>query len=347
MGCVQITWFQVSEPPRNAPDSSPSKPRNSSRLKLIQRGWYKTSVGKRPSSAKHSRAPSSKDGRNPGARLIASLALAAALTLSGCGNKHVSQLATRAFEGDTLARGELMSMGEARRVNDGLAVVIGQMWDPGIFPDGDARRAASFYKRARNTEPAAAHNLAVLVLTGEISLADAGLSEDSLQELVLSAAERGLPDAMLLAGEFYTLGVRSFPQNEVLAAWWFEKAVAASGDPWARYRLGAAYLNGKIRGPKRHFAYDLLSASAKAGVPEAADLLAKTASDAMVATRWSIVSARMKGSTAPAWSLAVGGVDNIGGVYAVDRMARDVDVWVQVHKDTWTIPMKIIRPVAG
>jgi hypothetical protein len=301
----------------------------------------------RASTRQHLDAPTSEDERNSTTRLVVALALAAAVMLSGCSNRHVSQLATRAFEGDTMARGELLSMGETKRVSDSLAVVIGQMWDPGIFPDGDAKRAASFYKRARNTEPAAAHNLAVLVMTGAISLADAGMTDESLQEMILSAAERGLPDAMLLAGEFYTLGVRSFPKNEVLAAWWFEKAVAASGDPWARYRLGAAYLNGKLRDQKRHYAYDLLSASAKAGVPEAADMLASISTDPIVATRWSIVSARMRGSTAPASSLAVGGVENIGGFYAVDRMSRDAAVWVQVHKPAWTIPMKIIRPVAG
>ena len=240
-----------------------------------------------------------------------------------------------------------MSMGESGRVSDSVALAIGRMWDPGIFPDGDAKRAASFYKRARSSEPVAAHNLAVLVMSGAVSPAEIGLQGDELPQLVLSAADRGVAQAMVLAGEFYTLGVRSFPRNDVLAAWWFERAVAASGDPWARYRLGAAYLNGKVRTPKRHFAYDLLAASAKAGVPEAADLLARTADDPLVATRWSMVSAKMRGSSLPSWALAVGGVENVGGTYALDRMARDVSVWVDIHKSTWTIPMKLIRPATG
>ena len=129
MGCVQITWFQVSEPPRNAPDSSPSKPRNSSRLKLIQRGWYKTRVGKRPFSAKHSRAPSSKDGRNPGASLIASLALAAALESRRSAEdrvdtvRHVGVWPERGAVGDAAWRDETTGQLVTRDVQIPLGVL--------------------------------------------------------------------------------------------------------------------------------------------------------------------------------------------------------------------------------
>ena len=250
-------------------------------------------------------------------------------------------LLERAHEGDDLARGELMAVAERGSVSGFDAFAVGQAYDPGLFANGDARRAAKYYSQAQASEPKGAHNLAVLVLTGQLSELDATLGKTTLQQLLISAAERGVAESMVLAGEFYTLGVQSFPRNDVLAAWWFERAVSASGDPWARYRLGAAYLAGKVRSGNQRFAYDLLASAAKAGVPEAAKILAAVSTDPAVALRWTLVSARMSGEdirTAKA---------RIRGLEAVDasRVSAEVAVWMAVHQAGWSIPQRIIRPV--
>lgn len=261
--------------------------------------------------------------------------------LTGCADRTVEQLLARAHDGDDMARGELMSMGERLPLTGHTAFAVGQVYDPGLFADGDARRAAAFYRSARKTEPKGGHNLAVLVLTGQLSEADAGFAPMTLQQLVISAAESGVAESMVLAGEFYTLGVQSFPRNDVLATWWFERAVSASGDPWARYRLGEAYLSGKVRSKNQRFAYDLLASAAKAGVPEAAALLATTSTDPIAALRWSLVSARMNGEDARTARTRI----RMLSPADASRLSAEVAVWLSVHQANWAVPPRIIRPV--
>jgi TPR repeat protein len=259
---------------------------------------------------------------------------------TGCADQSVRDLLARAHDGDDMARGKLMAMGETDAVSGFLAFAIGQVYDPGLFDRGDAKRAAYFYRKAKDAEPKGGHNLAVLVLTGQLSEADGGFKPLSLQQLVIAAAEGGVAESMVLAGEFYTLGVQSFPRNEVLATWWFERAVAASGDAWARYRLGEAYLLGKVRSRSKRFAYDLLASAAKAGVPEAAELLASTSTDRVAAARWSVVSARMAGEDARSAKTRITGLSSI----EASRISAEVAVWMSVHQATWSAPHRIIRP---
>lgn len=272
--------------------------------------------------------------------MIAGLCGLVMVGTTGCEDQTVRELLARAHEGDDMARGKLMSMGESQPVSGFTAFAIGQVYDPGLFENGDAKRAAVFYGRAKDAEPKGAHNLAVLVLTGQLSEADGGFKPLSLQQLVIAAAEKGVAESMVLAGEFYTLGVQSFPRNDVLATWWFERAVSASGDAWARYRLGEAYLLGKVRSRSRRFAYDLLASAAKAGVPEAAELLAATSTDRIAAARWSIVSARMAGEDARSARARITGLSSIESA----RISAEVAVWMSVHQVTWSMPHRIIRP---
>lgn len=258
-----------------------------------------------------------------------------------CADHTVQQLLERAHEGDDLARTQIMALGERGAVSGYTAFALGQVYDPGLFVSGDPKRAAGFYNAARSGEPRAAHNLAVLVLTGQISEADAGIAPTSLLQLVISAAERGVPESMVLAGEFYSLGVQSFPRNDVLATWWFERAVSASGDSWARYRLGEAYLASKVRSRDPRFAYDLLASAAKAGVPEAAQLLAGTATDPAVALRWALVSARMNGLDPKAVKPSAVGLTPA----EAKRVSAEVSVWISVHQAAWSAPPRLIRPV--
>lgn len=272
---------------------------------------------------------------------VRALVCACAGSVTGCGKDKVQELLLRAHEGDDLARGELMAMGEAGSLKGFTAFAVGQAYDPGLFAPGDAKRAAAFYRSARAQEPRAAHNLAVLVLTGQITAPEAGIEPLTLQQLVLFAAERGVTQSMILAGEFYTLGVQSFPLNPVLATWWLEKAVSASGDPWARYRLGAAYLTGAVRSRNRRFAYDLLASAAKAGVPEAAELLAEWSEDGAVAKRWAVVAARMQGREPDRRLVMQDGFTP----REVAQISREVGVWLAVHAQNWAEPTRIIRPV--
>jgi len=272
--------------------------------------------------------------------LLACLCGLAVVGTTGCEDQTVRELLIRAHEGDDMARGKLMSMGEGQTVSGFTAFAIGLVYDPGLFDNGDAKRAAFFYKRAKDTEPKGGHNLAVLVLTGQLSETDGGFKPLSLQQIVIAAAERGVAESMVLAGEFYTLGVQSFPKNDVLATWWFERAVAASGDAWARYRLGEAYLLGKVRSRSKRFAYDLLASAAKAGVPEAAEMLAATSTDRVAAARWSVVSARMAGEDAKSARTRITGLGSIEAA----RISAEVEVWMTVHQATWSVPHRIIRP---
>lgn len=279
----------------------------------------------------------------PGLRrqLLLSLFVALLASSAGCADQTVQRLLERAHDGDDLARGELMAIGERGSVSGYTAFAIGQAYDPGLFHGGDARRAAALYRAARQLEPRASHNLAVLVLTGQVSEADAGIAPLTLQQLVISAAEKGVAEAMVLAGEFYALGVQSFPRNDVLATWWFERAVSASGDAWARYRLGESYLAGKVRSKNQRFAYDLLASAAKAGVPEAAQLLASASSDPAAALRWTLVSARMGGEDARAARARIHGLSPAEAT----RISTEVGVWLSVHQASWAVPPRIIRPV--
>jgi hypothetical protein len=260
---------------------------------------------------------------------------------TGCADHTVHQLLERAHDGDDMARAEVMALGERTAVSGYTAFALGQVYDPGLFPNGDAKRSAGFYGLARQGEPRAAHNLAVLVLTGQITEADAGIAPMSLLQLVVSAAERGVPESMVLAGEFYSLGVRSFPKNDVLATWWFERAVSVSGDAWARYRLGEAYLANKVRSRNQRFAYDLLASAAKAGVPEAAHLLAAVSADPAVALRWSLVSARMNGED----TRDVKGRAGTLSATEARRVSAEVAVWMSVHQGNWSTAPRLIRPV--
>lgn len=244
-----------------------------------------------------------------------------------------------------MARGELMAMGDKTNLTGRPAYLVGLMYDPILWPDGDAKRAAQMYNAARSSEPRAAHNLAVLVLTGKLLDTPESLGGEALEAVVVSAAERGVPEAMVLAGEFYTLGVRGFRQNSVLAVWWFERAVAANGDPWARYRLGEVYGNGVVRAPSVRASYDLLASAAKAGVPEAARLLATRTSDRMVRSRWVAVAARMSG-VAPVQAINRAAIDADLDEVERARLARDVAMWIGVHKVAWAAPQyPIIHPV--
>lgn len=244
-----------------------------------------------------------------------------------------------------MARGELMAMGDKTTLTGRPAYLVGLMYDPILWPDGDAKRAAQMYNAARGSEPRAAHNLAVLVLTGKLLETPESLGGEPLEAVVVSAAERGVPEAMVLAGEFYTLGVRGFRQNSVLAVWWFERAVAANGDPWARYRLGEVYGNGAVRAPSVRASYDLLASAAKAGVPEAARLLATRTSDRMVRSRWVAVAARMSG-VAPVQAINRAAIDADLDEAERARLARDVAMWIGVHKVAWSAPQyPIIHPV--
>lgn len=269
------------------------------------------------------------------------IAAACAAGAAGCSGEKLQMLLLRAHEGDDLARGELMALGETGSLSGFAAFAVGQAYDPGLFPPGDPHRAASFYRNGRGQEPRAAHNLAVLVLTGLLTESEAQIAPQTLQQLVLTAAERGVAQSMILAGEFYTLGVQSFPYNPVLATWWLEKAVSASGDPWARYRLGASYLSGAVRSKNRRFAYDLLASAAKAGVPEAAQLLASSSADPVVAARWAVVAARMRGDQAKVRSLTS---DDLHA-HQLAQISNEVRVWLAVHGRAWAEPARIIRPV--
>lgn len=244
-----------------------------------------------------------------------------------------------------MARGELMAMGDKSQLTGGPAYFVGLMYDPILWSDGDAKRAAQLYNAARASEPRAAHNLAVLVLTGRLPETSESLGGDTLEAVVVSAAERGVPEAMVLAGEFYTLGVRGFRANNVLAVWWFERAVAANGDPWARFRLGEVYGSGVVRPPSVRASYDLLASAAKAGVPEAARLLATRTTDRIARSRWVAVAARMSGIS------PTQAIQRAADAAALDdderaRLARDVAMWIGIHKVAWNAPQyPVIHPV--
>lgn len=264
---------------------------------------------------------------------------------AGCSDPRLQLLVERAQEGDFMARGELMAMGDKATLTGTAAYFVGLMYDPILWPDGDAQRAGQLYNAARSIEPRAAHNLAVLVLTGRLADTAESLGGDTLEAVVVSAAERGVPEAMVLAGEFYTLGVRGFRANNVLAVWWFERAVAANGDPWARFRLGEVYGSGVVRPPSVRASYDLLASAAKAGVPEAARLLATRTTDRLARSRWIAVAARM-GGVPPA--IAIQRAADAAALDETERamLGRDVAMWIGIHKVAWVAPQyPVIHPV--